>query len=363
MPYRIGFVMEQSLGHITHAKNLHQWMVSDPEIIPTWIPVDFSAPDRWENMPVVRNNWTVRASLRARAQVKAALSDTTLDAIIFHTPVTAIFCWPVMGRIPSVVSMDATPINIDSIGKPYDHTPSAFTPLERLKNAVNRGSFRRARRLVAWCDWTRDSLVADYGIDERKITVIPPGVDLDRWKPHRDPWPRPVRLLFVGGDFLRKGGDTVLEAYRSALMPHCELDIVTRDRVDTEGLPGVRVHHGVGPNSPEMMALYARADIFTFPTLADVLPLAIMEAMASGMPVITTAVGGVSKQIEHGVDGFLIRPGDAGALAEATLRLVQDPALLASMGAAARRSAELKFNAARNYASLLQVCKDCAAAR
>ena len=108
-----------------------------------------------------------------------------------------------------------------------------------------------------------------------------------------------------------------------------------------------------------MMALYARADIFTFPTQADVLPLAIMEAMASGLPVITTAVGGVSKQVEHGVDGFLIRPGDAGALAEATLRLARDPALLAAMSAAARRSAELNYNAARNYASLLQVCKEC----
>src|SRR5262245_46145019 len=68
MAYRIGFVMEQSLGHVTHAKNLLQGIENDPEIVPTWIPVEFSAQDRWQNMPLVKSNWTLRASLRAREQ-------------------------------------------------------------------------------------------------------------------------------------------------------------------------------------------------------------------------------------------------------------------------------------------------------
>lgn len=361
MAYRLGFIMEQTLGHITHAKNLQYWIERDPDVIPTWIPVSYEVRDKWDKVPLVKGNWTLRASLRAREQVRAAMRDHQLDALFYHTPVTALFSHGLMADIPSVVSMDATPINFDRIGTPYNHSPSSFRPIEALKNALNRRTFTKCTKLVTWCQWAKDSLETDYGIDPAKVAVIPPGVDLDKWKSARGTAPqRPVRLLFVGGDFLRKGGDTLLEAFRTSLQHSCELDIVTRDQVVTGGLPGVRVHHGLGPNSPALMALYARADIFAFPTLADVLPLAIMEAMASGLPVITTAVGAVSEEIEHGVTGFLISPGNAQALAEVTARLVNDPQLRATMSTAARQAADQKFNAARNYPGILDICKQSA---
>jgi len=263
-----------------------------------------------------------------------------------------------MARIPTVVSMDATPLNFDSIGSPYDHTPSSFKLLESIKNTITRRTFNSAARLVTWCDWAKDSLVADYGIDAGKVEVIPPGVDVDKWKSaHEVEAKLPVRLLFVGGDFRRKGGETVLDAFCKSLANECELDIITREQVNTRGMPGVRVHHGLGPNAPELMDLYARADIFVFPTQADVLPLAIMEAMASGLPVITTEVGGLREQVEDGVTGFVVPLSDANALATATLRLVRDPALRKVMSLAARRAAEEKYNAALNYQRLLDVCK------
>jgi glycosyltransferase involved in cell wall biosynthesis len=360
MAYRLGFVMEQTLGHITHAKNLQYWIAKDPDVIPTWIPISFEQQDKWDKVPVVRGNWTLKSSLRAREQVRAAMAAAKLDGLFYHTSVTALFSRGFMADIPAVVSMDATPLNFDNIGNPYNHKPSSLGMVESFKNALNRRVFRKARKLVVWCQWAKDSLEMDYGIDPGKVAVIPPGVDLDKWKSgHGTELGRPVRLLFVGGDFRRKGGDTLLEAFRTTLRHECELDIVTREQVNIEGLSGVRVHHGLGPNAPELMALYARADIFAFPTLADVLPLAIMEAMASGLPVITTAVGAVSEQIEHGVTGFLIPPGDAGALAEVTLRLVRDAGLRGAMSAAVRQSAHEKFDAARNYAQVLAVCKEC----
>jgi glycosyltransferase involved in cell wall biosynthesis len=356
--------MEQTLGHITHAKNLQQCMASAPDVIPTWIPVTFDAPDRWARFPVVKNNWTLRASLRAREQVLAALRSTKLDGLFYHTSITTLFSWGLMADIPTVISMDATPLGFDSVGRAYDHRPSSFAPLESVKNALNRHTFRKARKLITWCEWARNSLVADYGVAADRIEVIPPGVDTGKWKSARGAEPGgPVRLLFVGGDFRRKGGDTLLKAFRASLTQDCELDIVTREQVDTQGLAGVRVHHGLGPNSPELMALYARADIFAFPTVADVMPLAVMEAMASGLPVITTDVGALREEVEAGVTGYLVRPGDAGALAEAVIRLVRDPRLRAAMSAAARRSAELKFDGARNYARVLEVCRSCVDSR
>lgn len=351
--------MEQTLGHITHAKNLQQEIAGDPAVLPTWLPISFEAHDRWSKVPIIGSNWTLRASIRAREQVGAALRSSPLDGLFFHTSVTALCSWGLMGKLPTVVSMDSTPLDFDSIGTAYDHRPSTLRPLESLKTSLNRRTFSRARRLIVWCDWSRDSLIEDYGADPSKVVVIPPGVDMKKWRPAGDAASAgPVRLLFVGGDFRRKGGDTLLEAFRAALAPECELDIVTRERVDTGGLPGVRVHHGLGPNAPELMSLYARAHIFTFPTRADVLPLAIMEAMASGLPVITTSVGALREQVVNGVTGYLVPPGDARALAEATLSLARNSALRSRMSIAARLAAEQKFNAAINYARVLAVCKE-----
>jgi glycosyltransferase involved in cell wall biosynthesis len=360
MHYKLGFVMEQTLGHVTHHQNFRYWAAKDPDITPCWMPVYFTAPDRWERTPVVRRNWTLRASLRARHQVRAVLRTGSLDGLFFHTQVTALFAHRLMAEIPAVVSLDATPQNIDSIGGPYNHIPGN-AQVEALKNALNNRTFRLARRLIAWCDWTKQSLVRDYGVDPTKIAVIPPGIDLDRWHFTREPRENHgrLRLLFVGGDFLRKGGAILLKAFRQDLMGACELDIVTREEVDLDGLHGVHVHHGLRPNGRDLMRLYARADVFLFPTFGDVRPLAVMEAMASGLPVISTGVGAIGEQVEQGVTGFLVPPGNHEAVSEAVLKLVADPDLRHRMGAAGRQAAERLFDGKRNYPDLLAVCKKC----
>src|SRR5262249_15437597 len=126
MAYRIGFVMEHTLGHVTHAQNFRASVDTDPDVTATWIPVAIYQPDHWNKTPLVRGNWTLRASLRARRQVQAVLREHPLDALFFHTQVTALFARGLMKRIPTIVSMDATPINFDSIGLPYNHIPSKY---------------------------------------------------------------------------------------------------------------------------------------------------------------------------------------------------------------------------------------------
>jgi glycosyltransferase involved in cell wall biosynthesis len=361
MPYRLGFVMEQTLGHITHSQNFKYWIDRDPDVKACWIPIEYDVRDRWDRTPLAKSNWTVRSSLRAREQLRMALRAEDLDGLFFHTQVTALFAQQMMKRIPTVVSMDATPLNFDAIGTSYNHHPSERTGVEAVKNALNRRTFKLARNLVTWHEWGKRSLIQDYGMPADKIVVIPPGVNTEQWNIHRDDV-RPgaaVRLLFVGGDFRRKGGETLLRAFCESLAGTCELDIVTREEVNIHGLPRVRVHHGLAPNSPDLMELYSRADVFIFPTLGDSLPLVIMEAMASGLPVVTTSVGAIVEEVENGVTGFLTPPEDHQALAEATLRLVRNSELRLQMGAAAKRRADRLFNGSRNYRLILDVCKTC----
>ena len=362
--------MEQTLGHVTHAQNLARWVAEDADVCPRWMPIEFTKDDFWERLPVVGGNWSLKASLRARDEVKKAMRETELDALFFHTQTTALFSAPLLRKIPGIVSLDATPINYDTVGAEYGHASGNNGALERRKQAWNRATFHAATALVTWCRWAKDSLVADYGVDAEKVTVIPPGVDMDKWAFGRaktdatvDP-SGPTRLLFVGADFKRKGGEFLVEAFRSGLTKNCALDIVTRDMAaarELANIENVRVHTDLTANHPALRELYSRADLFVFPTLGDCLPIAVMEAMAAGLPVIATEVGALREEVEHGVNGLIVPPRDAKAIIDATNSLTQDIAKRRAMSAASRQMAEQRFDAKRNYNAILALMKTCAA--
>lgn len=364
---RFGFVMEQTLGHVTHHQNLARWVAESPDICPVWMPVTPEKADLWERLPVVRNNWSLKGSLRGRDALRAALRGSALDALFVHTQTVALYAIPYLRRIPSIVSLDATPLNYDTVGTEYGHRAGNSGWLERRKYQWNRATFEAATHLVTWCRWAKDSLVRDYGLPAEKVTVIPPGVDLSQWSfgsekaeraPARD---SPIRLLFVGGDFQRKGGGVLLEAFRSGLQGVCTLDIVTKEagvERELEGVEGARVHRGLTANSAPLRSLYAGADLFVFPTLADCLPIAIMEAMAAGLPIISTDVGALREEVEEDVNGLVIPPRDVSAVVTAVQSLIRDPARRRAMSAASRLMAEARFDARRNYNAILALMRN-----
>jgi glycosyltransferase involved in cell wall biosynthesis len=358
LSYRFGFVMEQNLGHRTHYRNLARYVRDDPTVEPTWLPIGFETPGLAARLPLVRRNWSARASLLAWSAVGRARRGGALDALFYHTQVTALLA-PLHGDLPTVISLDATPINYDSVGRMYGH--HAGGPLEGLKWRANRRAFAGAAALVTWCAWAKDSLVRDYGVPAARVTVIPPGVDLARWPLRtgservRASANRLPRLLFVGGDFTRKGGDVLLESFRGGLDERCELHVVTQSRV----APGrnLYVYHNVTPNSDTLLRLYADADLFVFPSLADCAPLAVPEAMAAALPVISTSVGAIPEMVTEGETGLLVPPGDAAALRAAIVTLLDRPERRGQMGDAARRVAETGYDARHNCHRLLDVLK------
>ena len=350
----IAFVLEQSLGHVAHGRNLERALAHDPRVKPTVVRLEFEPRPAWQRLPGA-GNWSFRASWAARSALRRRLQSGRLDAIFIHTQVAALLCHDLMFRIPTVVSMDATPRNFDTVGGPYSHR-SGPVLAEMAKRLVNQRAFNAATRLITWSRWAAQSLESDYGIPATRISVIPPGVDCHLFRPreHEARRGRP-RVLFVGGAFERKGGLVLLDAMRR-LMGRAELDIVTgSDPISIPPGLEVTVHHGLKPQSAELVGLFRRADIFVLPSLGECFGQVIAEAMACRLPVVATRVGAIPELVTDGGTGFLVRPGSSRQLGDALEALVESPALRAAMGGAGLGVARHAHDAAQNNQAILDL--------
>jgi len=360
--FRAAFVMEQTLGHVTHYQNLRAAVSRQTTVHPTWIPIPFETAGLQRWLPAFRDNWSFRASLRARGRVAHELARREHQALFFHSQVTSLFSSSLMRRVPSVVSLDATPLNYDSIGAAYGHRPESAGWLDQRKHRLNHDAFHAAAALVTWSEWAKSSLVADYEVPAERVTVIPPGASRGFFKlgEERAARPaltdRPARLLFVGADFTRKGGPLLVESARQARTARrFELHIVTQQPV--EATAGVIVHRGLRPNSPELMQLFRDADAFVLPSNGDCLPLVLMEASAAGLPMIATAIGAMPEVAISGRSAIAVSQGDGRSLRSAIETIVDDGALRARLGAAASSVARTRFDAERNGQQILDLLR------
>jgi len=354
--YEFGFVLEQSLGHVTHAKNLLANVARDPEVHAHWGLIDFEASGVAAKIPVYKSNWTVRAGLRAYREVARMNKQAKLDALFFHTQVPAILAQRWVRKIPSIVSLDATPLQYDELGAFYKHAKGPAW-LEAMKWRLTRDCLRSARRLVSWSEWTKLGLVRDYEVPANKIVVIPPGVNVDEWRrptprvPHADP----VKILFVGGDLERKGGLVLLEAFRALRHLGLELHLVTKDRLPPE--PNVFVYNNLKANSQPLKDLYHRCDIFALPTFGDTFAMVLSEAGASGMAIIATNLAAIPELIRNGETGAMVPTGDVVSLTKTLRDLATNPTLRVALGERAMAHVSRHYDAKTNTGRLLGLLK------
>jgi glycosyltransferase involved in cell wall biosynthesis len=351
--------MEQTLGHVTHYQNLSSAVQRQSALRATWVLVPFQTAGLERLVPGYATNWSLRASYRARRELGRALAARPHDALFFHTQVTSLFSLGLMRRVPSVISLDATPINYDSVAAAYGHRPASGTWLDARKHERNRSAFHAAAALVTWSEWAKASLVADYAVAPEKVNVLAPGaarpffqIGLERDR--RATPGRPVRLLFVGGDFVRKGGPLLLEALR-AMRPSqaFELHVVSGHPVPEA--PGLVVHREVLPNSPTLYRLFRDADAFVLPSRGECLSVALMEAAAAGLPLITTDVGALREAARDGENAIVVPADDGVGLRRALEAIVDDGALRARLGEAGHALATAKFDAERNDQRIVEL--------
>lgn len=352
---RITFVLEHQLGHRTYAANLREVVAGFDDVDARWIAVHYEADlGMLGAVP-----WkALRTALRGRAEVVAGLRRCApADVRVFNTQVPAAIGGPRSWRSPYVLSTDVTPRQLDQIAAEYEHLADRPGPLQWAKHRLNRHVFGRASACVPWSQWTRRSLIDDYGVDPERIHVIPPGVDLDRWKPGRRTSDGPLRVLFVGGDFRRKGGDVLLAAVGELPPGSAELHIVSKDAVPARD--GVHVYPDLAPNDQRLVDLYSSSDVFALPSRAETFGIAVVEAAACGLPVVVSDVGGLAELVTDGETGWRVPAGDQRALASVLGRLVDDRRLARRLGAAARARAEREFDARQNGRRLVELAMSC----
>jgi glycosyltransferase involved in cell wall biosynthesis len=327
---RLALCLEQTLGHRAHARNVEGAVARSRASLDV---LRVEPPDQPSRLP-----WALDGSWRASRKLRAS---SRYDAVFFHTQSVSLFA---PRHTPYVVSLDATPVQVDTMGAWYNHRRGSGLG-EAAKRRWYRSVFGRAAGLVTWSEWAARSLVADYGADASKVLVAHPGAGPEFFSiPERNGEGLPT-ILFVGGDFHRKGGDLLLRAFET-LRGRARLILVTGEDVGV--IPGVETVSGATPGSQLLLDAYARADIFCLPTRGDCTPVVLGEAMAAGLPVVTTGVGSNSETVRAGTDGLLVAPGDGPALDAALGHLIGDPGLRLAMGRVARDRARERFDAAQN---------------
>jgi glycosyltransferase involved in cell wall biosynthesis len=249
---------------------------------------------------------------------------------------------------------------VATVHLPYPHLISQH-PLSRALRVAVHHSLQRVvlRRLVCRTIFVsqrfRDEAVAARAVDPRRASVVPNGIELGRYgdaaagKAVRDSLgarPTDVVAAFVGRLDEQKGLDVLIEALALRPLPG-ELRVWLvgegSNRADLERnvtARGQAAHVSFLGHRNDVPALLAASDLFVLPSRVEATPIALIEAMASGLPVVVTDVGDCARLAPHRIAGLVVPPGDAAALASALVELAGDARLRRRMGENSRALAQ-----------------------
>ena len=251
------------------------------------------------------------------------------------------------------------------------------------EGAIARAAKRPIRALYCMADAhaclmksiERESV--DAGVPPERVHYVPQGVDMQRFRPAEAGeaaatraalgWPTERLIyLYLGRLSLEKGALELLEAWKLLRPENATLVLAGPDmenhpwNVGPQAREFVR-RHDLGPSvifhgpTTEAPRLLRAADVYVLPSHFEALSVAAIEAAATALPIVATAVGGIGDYTEDGVNGLLVPPKDTARLAEAMGRLLSDPGLRARLGREARARVEDRFSEGAVFGRLADI--------
>jgi glycosyltransferase involved in cell wall biosynthesis len=275
----------------------------------------------------------------------AVVHTTELYSNIFGLPAAALASVPVRVANRREINPDKSPAQI----------------------AAQRAAYACAHKVVANSRAAADRLAAE-GVPVRKIAVVSNGLELSQFVPRQrglrgarpDAGPDVPRRKVVVVANLRseKGHEVLVDAAALVLptFPDARFEIVgagpelepIRARAEARGVSRALAFLG---HRDDVAARLAAADLFVLPSRSEAFPNAVLEAMAAGLPIVASGVGGILELIDHERTGLLCPAGDPAALGAAIARLMSDAPLAARLGEAARSEAAARYSFDRMVAA------------
>jgi len=258
-----------------------------------------------------------------------------------------------------------------------DYLPAGGSAWGRLKREVHRRLYRRNRErfaaIVATAETMRTEVERGIGASRRLVTISN-SVELGaRAQPEHRPEVRralgldegAALLLTVGRLTEQKGQLHLVRAMRSVVETHPQARLLIAGTGELEsalraevGRLGLEDHVTLLGLRRDVDQLLRAADLFVLPSLWEGLSIALLEAMAAGLPVVATRVSGTDQVLRHGESGLVVEPRDEDALAKALQAVLDDPELARALGARARATVEEEHSAERAARAYLELYKE-----
>lgn len=254
--------------------------------------------------------------------------------VLFHGISPALFAYPVIRKQSSYIVTDWTK-------KLYEPFLNASLSPNWL-TATHREVMSAQRYVFGLTDAVIEEIHKDYQIPKSKLKKarLPFCPDLDLFVPSPERYDREIRLLFVGGDFQRKGGDVLLRWFKQIDNPNVKLTIVTKQAVESR--PNLTVKTSVDYGQTEHINLFGSHDIFVLPTTLEGYPSVIGEAGCAGLAILTTKNAlGAPEIIVNGENGYICSSQEN--LIQQLEALIQDKPMIESMKRKSRLMMEEKF--------------------
>jgi len=286
-------------------------------------------------------------AIKSRFKTREILKSENIDILHHFSP-----SWP--GSFSPVFDLHK-PFIFGPIPLPSVRTlPSAIAPLRRIYKTFTyflyNLTLKRADKILIQLDGMKKLILPSYDFIEKKIETVPMGVDTRIFRPARKEEDGNT-ILFVGGLYRMKGLEFLLRAMPMVKeeVPDTHL-VVVGDGPDRLFLQTVSREVkcsdyvsflGFVPHS-SIARHFQHATVFCLPSLSEAFGVSILEAMASGKPVVATSVGGIAHVVQHG--GILVPPRSSKALASALITLLKDSSLRREMGKYGRQLTEKEFD-------------------
>jgi glycosyltransferase involved in cell wall biosynthesis len=293
-------------------------------------------------------SWRVRRELAARA----GQFDVVHDNQTFGSGLLGVMAdgWPLLGTCHHPITVDRT---LD-----LEHAPNWRRRLTLRRwygfLGMQKRVARQVPRILTVSSSSKRDIVEQYGLDPEQLVVVPIGVDQHHFRPRPDIARVPGRVMTTASaDVPFKGLLPLVEALAKVRTekPEAHLVVVGKLRrgspvavaIDRLGI-GDAVTFESAVSNERMIELYAEAQVAVVPSLYEGFSLPAVEAMACGVPLVTTTGGALPEVVgEDGETGMLVEPGDAGALALAIGRVLSEAELAARLADHARRRVLERF--------------------